>query len=56
MEGLGDLKNLELATMVFFKCGRASGLEEGGGVFIPLPENLAVADSFTPDAPVKVTG
>ena len=39
VEGLGDLVILELAIMVDFNSGRATWLEVGGGVFIPLPEN-----------------
>ena len=37
VEGLGDLVILELAIMVDLNAGRASWLEVGGGVFIPLP-------------------
>ena len=44
MEELGDLANLELAIMVDFNSGRASWLEVGGGVFIPPPRRVAVAD------------
>ena len=49
---MGDLVILELAIMVFFNVGRASWLEVGGGVFIPLPKIVAVADIFTPETPV----
>jgi hypothetical protein len=53
---LGDLVILELATMGILYSGRASWLEESGGVFIPLPEKLAVAALFTPEYPVLVAG
>ena len=55
MEGLEDVVILELATMGILYSGRASWLKVGGGVFIPLPENLVVADSFTPESPALVT-
>ena len=37
VEGLGDLVNFELRKMEERESGRASLLEVGGGVFIPLP-------------------
>ena len=36
VEGLGDLVILELATMGILNSGRATQLEVGGRVFIPL--------------------
>ena len=59
VEGLGDIKEMSLQQWRREKAkvaGLCFWLEEGGGVFIPLPEKLAVAAISTPESPALVTG